>query len=209
MPNLKAHSHTYPHPQKIRFNAVVKQLTVAETLIWSGYFMNNAVAAIFLADRIALDPVRAIGFGYAIFLITRAILQIPIAKYIDKRTGEKDELFAILGSGLLMSIAMFFYFFVTHEFHLYILQALTGVGAALFIPAFEKVFNKNTDKDGEGVDYAVRDTIVTLVAALLVATAGYIVDKTGNFAYLFFPASFLALIGALSVLPLLHKKTLK
>lgn len=199
----------FPDTPRFRYNSIVRVLTLTDTLVWAGYFMNNAIVAIYLSDKIDIDPIRAIGFGYAIFLVSRSLFQIPIAKFLDRHKSSKDGLYAIVIGGLLMALAFISYLFIAHEYHLYLIQVGFGLGAALYLPAWRKTFTKNVDAGGEGSDWAIADTITTLSAAILTAFAAYIVNETDNFSYLFFIAAFFATIGSLAIFTLIKSRKLK
>lgn len=205
MPRLRDYS---PHIPQFKFNPIIRILTFIDALVWAGYFMNNAIVAIYLSDRIGIDPIRAIGFGYAIFLVSRSLFQIPIAKFLDSKKSI-NELYAISTGGLLIALSFISYLFISHEYHLYLTQAVFGLGAAIYLPAWKKTYTKNVDVGGEGSDWATTDTITALSAAALTAVAAFVVSRTDSFTYLFFIASFLAVIGALSVLALVRSKKIK
>ena len=64
------------HPNKI-----IRTLITADTLFWAGAFFNSAIAAVYLADVIKIDPVTVIATGYAVYLLARSLPQFQIAVF--------------------------------------------------------------------------------------------------------------------------------
>lgn len=185
------------------FNKVVEILTYSDSFLWGGHTMVNTLVAVYLSEKIAVDPLPIIASGFSIYFVARSIVQIPIAQFLDSRKGYFDEAIAIFISAILIGTSLILYLFVSEPWHLYAVQILFGIGIATNLPAWRKTFARFVDRGHEGVEYSVYDIICSLSIAVFTALGGYIVDFTGTFTYLFITAGVLVYIGGIIALLLL------
>ena len=54
------------------------------------------IFAIFVTHKIAPDSVSVVGYAIAIYWLVKSIVQLPIARYLDKMNNEKYNYIAIL-----------------------------------------------------------------------------------------------------------------
>ncbi len=186
----------------LKFNSIIRILTYSDSLLWGGYTMLNATAAIYLKEHINTKPLEAISFGFAVYTITRSLVQLPIAKFLDKHPKYTDEAYAIAISCLIMASGIFSYQFVSEPWHLYMAQFIFGIGAALNMPAWRKTFAKFVDKNHEGLQYSIYDAITNLSVAALTSIGGFILAQTGNFRLLITIASLIIATGGFVALRL-------
>lgn len=189
-----------------QFNKIIQTLTYSDSFLWGGYYMMNALVAIYLQQKIAIDPLQVISFGFAVYMISRSIFQIPIAHFLDSHKSYIDEAYAIFLSCMIMGSAVFGYVFISEAWHLYLLQFIFGLGAAINMPAWRKTFARFVDKGHEGVEYSIYDIINNLVIALLTTFGGFLVSSSGKFEYLFSFSGILIFIGGFIALFLLKNK---
>lgn len=194
---------------KIKINKIIQILTYSDSFIWGSYHMVNTLAAVYLKERIALNPIQTIANGVAVYLIARSLFQIPIAQFLDKHKSYIDEAIAIFISGLMAGVAFYLYNFIQNAWHLFAVQALFGFAVAINLPAWRKTFARFVDRGHEGAEYSIYDIIYTLFTALLITIGGYLVNLTGNFHAFFTLAAVLSVIGGSVTLLLLkyHKIT--
>jgi MFS family permease len=190
MENLKNH-----HLIDIRFNAIVRILTFSDVFLWGGYYMMNALVAIYLEQKIQMNSIETIAVGFSIYLIARSLAQIPIAEMLDKHKSFVDETWCIVLSCFLGGLCIISYIFITQPWHLYLIQFIFGIAVALNLPAWRKAMAKFIDKGYEAVEYSLYDIINSLFIAALTSIGGYIVQNYGGFEGLFIVSGIIAMLG--------------
>ena len=96
-------------------NKVIKILVVSDFFLNSAWGLLAPIFALFIVQNITFgntaQAAKVAGFSTLCYWAVKSFLQIPIAKYLDKNHGEKDDfLFIVLGTFLtgLVPIGYFF-----------------------------------------------------------------------------------------------------
>ena len=184
-------------------NKILKILTLSDVFLFTGFGFVAPILAIFIKENLIGGTIAAAGLASAIFLIVHAVLQIIFAKVFNP----KDRLWMLLVGTVIICIVTFGYMLATRVTHLYIVQALYGIGAGLQYPSWYSLFASNLEKGRRGLDWSIYSSCVgigTAVAAYL----GAIVATKFGFNSVFFLAGALG-IAAFVVLFALEKKALK
>jgi len=184
-------------------NKVVKLLILSDIALLGGLGFIAPIFAIFLTDRIEGGSVEVAGFAAAIYLIVKSIFVIPFGKYLDRNHGEKDDLWFVVISTLLVSFVVFGYIFSKYTWHIYSLQALYGIAMAMNVPSYTAIFTRHIDQDKEAFDWSVRSCLTGIGAGLAGALGGIVANYFG-FNILFMGIG--TLIFFSSFLPFLIKK---
>jgi len=188
---------------RFSLNKVVKTLIQADLVFLSAFGLIAPIFAVFIIEQINGGNVKVVGFAAAIYWILKAILQIPIGKFLDKHRGEKDDVsFLVLGY-VLAAIVPLGYIFSFLPWHIYLLQAVYSIGMAMAIPAWAAIFTRHIDKGKEAFEWSLESSGFSLGIGITGAIGGILVAKFG-FNMVFIIVSVFALIGAL--LPLLIYK---
>lgn len=167
---------------------------MGDIMFFSAFGLIGPIFAIFVTDQIAGATVATVGFAATINLLTRALLQMPIARYIDKHKGEKDDFFFMVSGSTLISIVPFFYFFIETPLHLYIAQVILGIGGAFTNPGWFAIFTRHIDKGKEGTEWTLENVGIGLVSAGAAALGGIMAERFG-FQNLFLIVGILSLVG--------------
>jgi MFS family permease len=175
-------------------NKVIKTLVLGDILFFSAFGLIGPIFAVFITGQIAGATVATAGFAATINLLVRAALQMPIARYIDKHKGEKDDFFLMIIGSLLVSIVPFLYLLVKTPIHLYLVQAVLGVGGAFANPGWYAIFTRHIDKQKESTEWTLENVGVALAAAGAAAIGGVIAKQFG-FQTLFLFVGILSFIG--------------
>jgi len=188
---------------KFSLNKVVRNLIQTDLIFISSFGLITPVFAVFITKQIEGGDVEVVGFAAAIYWIFKAILQIPIGKFLDKHEGEKDDVsFLVLGY-ILAAIVPIGYIFSFLPWHIYLLQAIYSIGMAMAIPAWAAIFTRHMDKGKEAFEWSLESSALSFGVGITGAIGGILVAKFG-FNLVFIIVSVFALIGAL--LPLLIYK---
>ena len=136
--------------------------------------------AVFVTGFIEGATLRTVGFALAIYAIAKSIVQVPLARFLDTHKGEKDDFYALVAGGFISAIYPFFYLIVSAPKHLYALEALAGVGAALLMAAYYSLFARHVDKGAEGFEWSLFSVGgLTVSSAIGGAVGGVLADIFG------------------------------
>ncbi len=152
-----------------------------------------------------MSPVVPITIGTGLYLFFRAIVQLPVSKYLDRNESNKDEIYAITLGGILVSLSFFGYIFVWQAITLYLINILFGIGVGIYLPAMRKTYARYIDKGKEGFYFAFGDFMFSFVGAIGAITGGLIVTLTGSYVFLFLFSAIISLIGAIAPLFIFDK----
>ena len=183
----------------MRINHVIKTLVLSDFFINAGFSVFAPVFAVFVTKQIAGGSLEVIGFATAIFQIFKSGLQIPIARYLDKNHGEYDDFYSMILGTALIVLVPFAYLFATTANHIYIIQAVYGIGAALTIPPWYAIFSRHLDKMQENVEWSMDSIAIGVGAAITAAIGGILAQKFG-FQLIFFIGGVLAIFGGVQQL---------
>ncbi|KKT80980.1 MAG: hypothetical protein A3B99_01525 [Candidatus Yanofskybacteria bacterium RIFCSPHIGHO2_02_FULL_44_12b] len=179
----------------MRINHVVK------TLVWSDFYLESGLAffapifAVFVTGQINGGSLQVVGFAAALTQICKIILEIPIAKYLDKNHGEYDDFYSMVFGSFLMSMAPFMYLFASTVNHIYIISAVYGIGLAFFVPPRFAIFSRHIDKEKENIEWTFKSIAVGIGAAGAAALGGVIAEKFG-FSLVFVIAGVVAIMAS-------------
>jgi hypothetical protein len=159
---------------KTSINNTIWLLTINDIFTWGVYYIVSILTGVYIADKFAVNVTETIGIGAGVMYFVRAIVQIPIGVWGDKILGDKDEVWLLILGNFLMGMPVIMLTQATETWHYYVLQAIFGLGTALNIVDWRKLFAKNLDKGKEGFEYAVYDTVMSFAIALLSIMSGAI-----------------------------------
>lgn len=184
---------------------VIKILVFSDLILLFGWGLIAPILAIFIVEGIKGGDAGVAGMAVGIYWILKSLLQIPIGSYLDRNHGEKDDYYFLIGGTLLASFAPLGFIFASLPWHMYVLQGLHAVGAALSLPAWCGIFTRHIDKGKEAQSWAL-DSSAIGIGAGVAGIIGGLVAKTFGFIPLFLGVCILGIISAL--LCLLIKKDL-
>lgn len=181
-------------------NKVIKIIVSIDFVINSAFGSFGPVFAIFLTDRIAGGGAQVAGFATAAYWVTKSILQLPIARFLDRTDGERDDFFALFFGYVAASAAILLFVFARTPLHIYLIQGFLGAAMSFVVPAWYGIFTRHIDKGHTSFEWSVESVFsVGMATSLSGALGGIIVTKFG-FAALFIGASALSFLGSLCIL---------
>jgi len=183
---------------KIKFsiNKIVFFLIKADFLFFSGLGLVSPVFAVFLTDKLKDGNVEVAGFAVAIYWIVRSVFEIPVAKFLDKHRGERDDLIFLVGGYFIVALVHFGYTQATLSWHIYILEFIYGVAMAFAAPGWSAIFTRHIDKGKEGLEWGIEHVAYSAGIGIAGIISGIVVTKYG-FNTLFIIAGIVAVVGAL------------
>lgn len=187
-------------------NKVIKILILSDVALLAGLGFVAPIFAIFLTEKIEGGNMEVAGFAAAIYWIVHSLVMIPFGKYLDKKRGEKDDLWFIIIGNLLAALAVFGYLFSRLPWHIYVLQFIYGMGMGMNMPGYTAIFTRHIDKGREAFDWSVRGALVGIGAGVAGGLGGVIAQNFG-FNMLFLGVAGFIIVSAF--LPLLISKEMK
>lgn len=157
------------------------------------------VFAIFLTDKIQGGSAEVAGFAMAAYWLTKSLFQLPIARFLDKTDGERDDFYALIGGYLAGSASIFLFTFASTPTHIYLVQALFGLSMAVAVPAWYGIFTRHIDKGETSFEWSLESVFSIGIATAISGAVGGVIATRFGFDALFTGASILALVGALSL----------
>lgn len=188
-------------------NKVIKILISSDVLLLTGFGFISPIFAIFIAQRIMVgdtaEAAKVAGFAMAVYWGVKSILQIPFGKYLDKKHGEKDDLYFVIIGNVLAACSVFGYIISSQAWHIYLFQGIYSLGMAMNIPGWTAIFTRHVGKGQEAFEWATRSTVIGIGAGAAGASGGIVASQFG-FNILFIGVGIFVLISAF--LPLLIYK---
>lgn len=162
-------------------NNVINFLTLSDVFVWGPFVIVSSLSGIYLSKKLGKNIEEFLGIGIAIYFLTRSFFQIPIGIITDKIKKDRDEILFVLLGGILMGSVFFFYPHITASKQYYFLQFIFGLGAALNVTSWRKLFAQNLSKSKEGLEYGLYEMIISLSAAFFSIAAGIVANVSETY----------------------------
>ncbi|MFC1630030.1 MFS transporter [Patescibacteria group bacterium] len=177
-------------------NRVVRILILSDFFLMAAWGLITPVLAIFVLDKIQGGDASVAGFAVGIYWFLKAIIQIPIGKYLDKTKGEKDDYYFVIFGMAITSLVPLAFIFVHLPWHIYFVQAVHAIGMAMVIPAWGGIFTRHIDKGKEAFTWGTESSSLSFGTGIA-AFIGGVVVKLYGFLPLFIGMSVLGIIATL------------
>ena len=183
-------------------NRVVKTLVVTDFFVNAAFGSFGPVFAIFITGQIAGGSASVAGYAAASYWIIKSLVQLPIARFLDRADGEKSHFWAMFLGFFFSSFVPIAYLFVETPFHLYVLEGIHGFIMAWAVPAWYAIFTRHVDKWRISFEWSLESVFsVGLATAGASALGGYVFDHFG-YQVLFLSAGIVSMIASLLILTL-------
>lgn len=182
-------------------NPVVRFLIISDTIIIGAAGLLGPIFALFIEDFIQGGNAAVAGLSASIFLFTKSVFQVPIAHFIDRVRGEKDDFWLMFICTILTSVIPLLYLVIHTPLQIYLVQFILGLFTAFTFPTYMAIFTRHIDKEKEGTEWGVYFTLTDLTSAALAAIGGYLATTQG-FPTLIIAVVVVSLIGSLMLWPI-------
>ncbi len=179
--------------QKTYFNPALKILLSTNAFILMAGAMLGPIYALFVA-QIGGDLMDASIAG-GIFALTAGLTSLISGQYSDRI--KENELILVLGY-TIMGIGFLLYLWVSSIVFLFVVQAIIGLGEAIYSPAFDAVYSKHLDGKRSGLQWGAWESMNYFTAALGAILGGSLVTLF-SFQALFVVMAVLCLGSALFI----------
>ncbi|MCX6737422.1 MAG: MFS transporter, partial [Candidatus Parcubacteria bacterium] len=127
------------------------------------------------------------------YFFTQSLFQIPIAKFLDNKKGERDEFYCLFGGVVLSGLTAICYMAVRDPIALYLAACMQGLGMAMYMPAWSSIFSHHLNPGKVALAYALDGTAIGL------STAGF--GLLGGIVYKYFGGNILFITIAILSIP--------
>ncbi|HVN26491.1 MAG TPA: MFS transporter [Candidatus Paceibacterota bacterium] len=183
----------------IKVGRLVKFFIISDFFLLAGWGFVDPVFSVFIIQQVAGATLVTVGIAAAIYWIVRSLVQIPIANYLDRTPGERDDFMALVGGILLVGISVIAMSWVTTVWELYLVHAIHAIAFAMYFAAWPTIFSRHLDKDRISFDWSL-DSAATGVAAGVTGLLSGIFAEVFGFTTVFVIAGILAIIAAFILL---------
>ncbi len=187
-----------------KVNIVIKVLIMSDFIIFSAGNLLAPIFAIFVMERIHGAGLEVVGICASLYYIAKALVELPVGRFIDKTKSEKDDLWTALLGTILTAVIYVVYMFIDQVWQLYVAHIILGMAAALAYPGWYSIFTRHVDKDKKGVEWSLYDVMMGIGMSISAALGAFIADYYG-FNTLMMIAFVVTTIGALLLISIRNK----
>ncbi len=178
-----------------KINPIIRSMILSDFFILSAFSIYGPIFAIFIVGQINGGSAETVGFATASYWIVRSVIQLPISKMLDRRESEQVNFIALITGSFLFSVVPFLFIFATQPWHIYLLQAMYGVGDSLAASTYLSVFSHHLDRKKENLEWGTRSILVGIGTSIAAVGGGFLADHYG-FDVIFILTGILAIFGS-------------
>lgn len=160
--------------KRLFFNKALRILLSTNAMILMAAAMLGPIYALFV-EKVGGDLMDASIAG-GIFAFVAGLTTLVSGKYSDKI--KENELIVILGYSI-MGVGFLLYFWVSSIIFLFIVQAIIGLGEAIYSPAFDAVYSKHLDGHKSGTQWGAWESMNYFTTAVGAVVGGGLVTLFG------------------------------
>lgn len=179
-------------------NRTIKLLLYSSIFVDSGFGFIEPILAIFIKDNLVGGSILTAGIASTLYLVTKSVVQLPFAKYVDSHDNKVKLL--LIGTGI-MTVVPFLYIYCTSIWYIYIAQILLGLGAALAYPTWLGLWSIHLDKKRESFEWSLYST-TSGIGTAATASVGAAMAQYVGFRSAFALVGFMAVVGFVILLRL-------
>ena len=183
----------------IKVGRVVKYLVLSDLVFYAGWGMILPIFAVFVVAEIPGATIVDVGIAAALYWTIKSVLQVPIAKYLDRTPGEKDDFYALILGLIIASVSAFLFVLVSEIWQLYAIQVLHASGFALYFASRPAIFARHLDQDKISFDWALDNSAIGISAGIA-GFLGALVASAFGFKAVFVLVALLSLAAAMVLL---------
>lgn len=178
-----------------KINKVILVVIISQFVLTTAFGLLAPIFAVFVTQRIVGGTIAVVGFVISVYWIIKSVLQLFVARFIDRNHGEIDDFYFYLAGGFLNSIFISLYFFATEVWHVYALHSLIAVADAMLVPPFYAIFTRHIDSGQEGFEWSLYSSFSIGAGMALGGALGGVLATVAGFRVVFPLVGFLTLIS--------------
>ncbi len=176
-------------------------LVLSDFVIYFALGLLGPIFAVFILQNIVGSSVQVIGIAIAMYWISRTIVAMPLARWMDRTDGERDEFYIMILGSFIMSSIPLFYLLVHTPIQLYIVQLIYGVAGAMATSSWSILFTDHIDRGRVGYEWSLENTGMGIATGASAFIGASLADKFG-FPIVLILLSMLGYIATMLVIPI-------
>ncbi|MDI6733995.1 MAG: MFS transporter [Patescibacteria group bacterium] len=185
--------------KNLKVNRIIRFLIICDLCLFGGWGLIGPIFAVFILERIEGANLITVGLATGIYWIVKSIIQIPVAVFLDKNEGEKDDFSALILSFILVGFVAMAYLLVQKPLGLFAVAFLQGTAFGIYVPSWSGLFSRHLDKEHYAFDWSLDSTTLGLASGITAILGGGLAALIG-FPAVFVLASILAFTSAVILL---------
>ena len=177
-------------------NRTMRLLMLSDIFVLTGFGLIQPILAIFINGGVTGGTVLTAGLASTIFLVIKSLVQLPFGRYIDSHTRKTRWL--MIGTMLMAGVPVL-YISADSIYHIYLAEAIYGLGSGLAYPTWLGLWSTNMDKGRESFQWSVYSTSTGLGTAAT-GTLGAAIASVMGFKATFVFAGLMCLLGCATLL---------
>lgn len=185
-----------------KINKIILVVIISQFVLTTAFGLLAPIFAVFVTQRIVGGSIAVVGFVISIYWIIKSVLQLFVARFIDRNHGEIDDFYFYLAGGFLNAIFISLYFFASEVWHVYVLHSLIAVADAMLVPPFYAIFTRHIDSGQEGFEWSLYSSFSIGAGMALGGALGGVLATVAGFRAVFPLVGFLTLVSTSMLLML-------
>jgi len=153
------------------------------------------IIGVFIVQSIAGGTLATAGFAIAVYSVAKSVVQIPLARVIDRQKGEKDDFYVMMAGAVLGTVFIFGLLFVEQSWQLYLLEVISGAADACLMAAYYGIFSRHVDKGSEGYEWSLYSVWGLTISTAVGGAIGGVMADTYGFANTFVVSGIVYAVG--------------
>ncbi len=182
----------------LKVSQIVKTLVLSDLILMAGWGFVSPIFSVFVINKIVGATLTTVGITTALYWLTRSLIQIPIANFLDRTDGEKDDFYALIGALILAGVAAFGYTAIRTVPQLYFFQIVQAIAFGIYAPSWSGIFSRHLDDKRRSFDYSLDSTAISISSGVAGLVGGAIAQNFG-FNMIFILGGTLSLFAAFVV----------
>jgi predicted MFS family arabinose efflux permease len=163
----------------IKLSKFIKRFIIADAALFAGWGFVDPIFSVFLVREIAGASLVTVGIATAIYWILKSALQVPIAVYLDKTDGERDDFNTLIAALVVVGVGAMSFALATKVWHIYLIQIIKAVGFAMYVSSWPALFSRHLDKKHTSLDWSLDSTSVGLAIGATGLLSGVVATWLG------------------------------
>jgi len=183
-------------------------MVTSDLIMYSGWGLITPILAVYILDKIEGGNVQVAGIAVGVYWVVKALVQVPLAHFLDKNHGEKDDYYSLVGGIILTSLTPIGFIFATLPWHMYALQAIHAIGMAMVVPSWAGIYTRHIQKKREAFCWGLDSSAISIglgvggiVGGIIAKMFGFIPIFIAVSLMGFVSATLLLIVGSKDILP--------
>jgi DHA1 family quinolone resistance protein-like MFS transporter len=183
----------------VSIGKVVTYFVLSDLVLLSGWGLITPIFSVFIIQSVAGATLTTVGIAASIYWITKSLIQLPIAYYLDRTTGERDDFYVLLAGLMLVGLTAFSFILVHEIWQLYLAQFFHAIGFGMYVPSWTGIFSRHVNREHSSFAWSLDSTTISFASGVTGAIGGALAQAFG-FPIVFFLGGLFSLSAAFLVL---------